>query len=162
VEDFSDLDGKATTADVSPLEAQILQEAVNASIKLEVSKQIDGVPEGKVKVEIATVEETEKKAKDKESKSDDRSGQKSFNEWLRAPGDQVITQGSETKDEMPGQSTLIDQLQQFPDADHDDGPDTLEILYENALKYSRGGAADLGSIRGAPSDIASDFSDYRM
>ena len=61
-----------------------------------------------------------------------------------------------------GQSTLIDQLQQFPDADHDDGPDTLEILYENALKYSRGGAADLGSIRGAASDIAGDFSDYRM
>ncbi len=37
------------------------------------------------------------------------------------------------------QSTLIDQLQQWPNAPHDDGPDCLEMLYSNALKF--GGAA---------------------
>ncbi len=61
-----------------------------------------------------------------------------------------------------GQSTLIDQLQQFPDADHDDGPDCLEMLWENALKYSRGGAADIGGIQSAPSNLGGGLSDYRL
>lgn len=61
-----------------------------------------------------------------------------------------------------GQSTLIDQLQQFPDADHDDGPDCLEMLWENALKYSKGGGGDLGSIQGVPSNGGGGLSDYRM
>lgn len=60
------------------------------------------------------------------------------------------------------QSTLIDQLQQFPDADHDDGPDCLEMLWENALKYSRGGGADIGGIRGAPAHLGGGLSDYRL
>ncbi len=33
----------------------------------------------------------------------------------------------------PSQSTLIDQLRHFPKADHDDGPDALEILWKVAL-----------------------------
>ena len=31
------------------------------------------------------------------------------------------------------QSTLLEQLRQFPDAPHDDGPDALEMLYRIAL-----------------------------
>ncbi len=33
------------------------------------------------------------------------------------------------------QTTLIDQLQQWPTADHDDGPDCLEMLWTHALQY---------------------------
>lgn len=36
------------------------------------------------------------------------------------------------------QKTLIDQLQQWPNASHDDGPDCLEMLYTNALEKSGG------------------------
>lgn len=40
----------------------------------------------------------------------------------------------------PGQSTLIDQLRHFPKADHDDGPDALEILWKLAtLGFVTGG-----------------------
>ncbi len=42
-----------------------------------------------------------------------------------------------------GQKTLIDQLQQWPNADHDDGPDCLDMLWQNALRYS-GGIGGLG------------------
>ena len=41
------------------------------------------------------------------------------------------------------QKTLIDQLQQWPNADHDDGPDCLDMLWQNALRYS-GGIGGLG------------------
>lgn len=34
------------------------------------------------------------------------------------------------------QSTLISQLRHFPKADHDDGPDALEMLWKNALSSS--------------------------
>lgn len=34
------------------------------------------------------------------------------------------------------QSTLISQLRHFPKADHDDGPDALEMLWKNALSNS--------------------------
>lgn len=44
------------------------------------------------------------------------------------------------------QQTLIDQLQQWPDADHDDGPDCLDMLWQNALFYTGGGSA--GSAAG--------------
>jgi len=37
----------------------------------------------------------------------------------------------------PSQTTLIDQLQQWPDADHDDGPDALEMLWSHALQHQR-------------------------
>jgi len=45
----------------------------------------------------------------------------------------------------PTQTTLIEQLQQWPDADHDDGPDCLDMLWQYALRYSGGGG---GSITG--------------
>lgn len=45
------------------------------------------------------------------------------------------------------QKTMIDQLQQWPNADHDDGPDCLDMLWQNALKYSGGiGGVGGGSI----------------
>lgn len=37
------------------------------------------------------------------------------------------------------QTTLIQQLQQWPKADHDDGPDCLEMLYTGAVQYGGGG-----------------------
>ncbi|MEN5299039.1 phage terminase large subunit [Brucella sp. TWI559] len=42
------------------------------------------------------------------------------------------------------QQTLIDQLQQWPDADHDDGPDCLDMLWQNALLYAGGNRASTG------------------
>ena len=37
----------------------------------------------------------------------------------------------------PSQTTLIDQLRHFPKADHDDGPDTLQMLWMGATTMSR-------------------------
>ena len=34
------------------------------------------------------------------------------------------------------QATLISQLRHFPKADHDDGPDALEMLWRNAVGSS--------------------------
>jgi predicted phage terminase large subunit-like protein len=39
------------------------------------------------------------------------------------------------------QTTFIDQLQQWPNAAHDDGPDCLDMLWQNALTYSAGAPA---------------------
>lgn len=41
----------------------------------------------------------------------------------------------------PTQTTLIEQLQQWPNGDHDDGPDCLDMLWQNTLIYAGGGAA---------------------
>lgn len=38
-------------------------------------------------------------------------------------------------------TTLINQLQQWPNADHDDGPDCLDMLWQQTLFYAGGGAA---------------------
>lgn len=45
----------------------------------------------------------------------------------------------------PTQTTLIDQLQQWPNADHDDGPDCLDMLWHFGIQYS-GGASSGGEI----------------
>lgn len=39
------------------------------------------------------------------------------------------------------QTTLIEQLQQWPGAAHDDGPDALEMLWTHAVRYGAGMAA---------------------
>jgi predicted phage terminase large subunit-like protein len=39
------------------------------------------------------------------------------------------------------QTTLIEQLQQWPNGAHDDGPDCLDMLWQNTLFYAGGGAA---------------------
>jgi predicted phage terminase large subunit-like protein len=46
----------------------------------------------------------------------------------------------------PGQSTLIDQLRHFPKADHDDGPDALQMLWMIATT----GFASISDIRHIP------------
>jgi predicted phage terminase large subunit-like protein len=49
------------------------------------------------------------------------------------------------------QSTLLEQLQQWPSAGHDDGPDALEMLWSGALQYGggiAGGSIGVGSRRG--------------
>lgn len=53
------------------------------------------------------------------------------------------------------QTTLVDQLRHFPKADHDDGPDALEMLWKLATSGGRafgatvGGAMEGASTRGA-------------
>lgn len=58
-------------------------------------------------------------------------------------------------------TTLIDQLQQWPNADHDDGPDCLDMLWQNTLLYAGGGAG--GQMMTATSAGGSDrLGDYRL
>lgn len=47
------------------------------------------------------------------------------------------------------QITLIQQLQQWPNADHDDGPDFLHMLYHNAIQRA-GVALTADTIKTAP------------
>lgn len=61
------------------------------------------------------------------------------------------------------QQTLIDQLQQWPDADHDDGPDCLDMLWQNALQYSGGSqGGTFGGVMSATSNSADHYGDYRL
>ncbi|MDO5614439.1 MAG: phage terminase large subunit [Paracoccus sp. (in: a-proteobacteria)] len=64
------------------------------------------------------------------------------------------------------QRTLIDQLQQYPSAAHDDGPDCLEMLWNNALHYGGGGVTG-GQIMTEKQDIGAGHAlgglgDYRL
>lgn len=62
-----------------------------------------------------------------------------------------------------GQKTLIDQLQQWPNADHDDGPDCLDMLWQNALRYSGGiGGLGGGSIMTAGRSNSDVMRGYRL
>ncbi|MEB3417565.1 phage terminase large subunit [Salipiger marinus] len=59
------------------------------------------------------------------------------------------------------QTTLIDQLQQWPNADHDDGPDCLDMLWQNTLIYAGSGVS--GQIQSASAPIGDDrLSGFRM
>jgi len=60
------------------------------------------------------------------------------------------------------QQTLIDQLQQWPDADHDDGPDCLDMLWQNALHYSGGGQGGIGGGIMSSSGGGDHYGDYRL
>ena len=61
------------------------------------------------------------------------------------------------------QQTLIDQLQQWPNADHDDGPDALDMLWQSALLYSGGASAGGGGQLMTANDSARDaYGDYRL
>ncbi len=60
-------------------------------------------------------------------------------------------------------TTLIDQLQQWPNADHDDGPDCLDMLWQNALYYSGTGTGIASGIMTAgSSDDRGGLGDYRL
>lgn len=59
-------------------------------------------------------------------------------------------------------TTLIDQLQQWPNADHDDGPDCLDMLWQNTLIYA-GGAGTMGGVMtGNASGGSGRMDSYRM
>jgi len=58
------------------------------------------------------------------------------------------------------QTTLIDMFEQWPDGEHDDGPDALEILWSNALAYAST-PLEPGSIRRLPSR-GETFGGYRL
>jgi len=61
------------------------------------------------------------------------------------------------------QQTLLDQLQQWPNADHDDGPDCLDMLWQNALHYSGGAAGAVGGGQVLTAGKASDtLAGYRL
>lgn len=49
----------------------------------------------------------------------------------------------------PTQTTLVDQLQQWPNGDHDDGPDCLDMLWQNAVRYSGGALVGGGGLLAA-------------
>lgn len=58
-------------------------------------------------------------------------------------------------------TTLIEQLQQWPNGDHDDGPDTLDMLWQNTLLYAGGGTA--GNVQAATASSGHDrLSGYRL
>ena len=59
-------------------------------------------------------------------------------------------------------TTLIEQLQQWPNADHDDGPDCLDMLWQNALHYSGGRSGSGGGVQTASSDREDSLGDYRL
>lgn len=61
----------------------------------------------------------------------------------------------------PTHTTLIDQLQQWPNGDHDDGPDCLDMLWQNTLHYAGGGAAGQMQAAAAASGD-SRLSGYRL
>lgn len=61
----------------------------------------------------------------------------------------------------PSQTTLIDQLRHFPKADHDDGPDALQMLHMAATSFSTSGAGGFQSIpRRATSGASDDNSGF--
>ena len=62
----------------------------------------------------------------------------------------------------PTHTTLLEQLQQWPNADHDDGPDCLDMLWQNTLVYAGGGGTGGGLQVAAASGSGSRLGDYRM
>lgn len=61
------------------------------------------------------------------------------------------------------QQTLIDQLQQWPNADHDDGPDCLDMLWQHTLEYAGGATAGAGGgINTAASSGQNRLGGYRL
>lgn len=62
----------------------------------------------------------------------------------------------------PAHTTLLEQLQQWPNGDHDDGPDCLDMLWQNTLIYAGGGTQG-GQIVTARSDAGGDrLGGYRL
>ena len=60
-------------------------------------------------------------------------------------------------------TTLIEQLQQWPNAAHDDGPDCLDMLWQNTLIYAGGGGGSHGQIQTATGAVGGDrLGGYRM
>lgn len=62
----------------------------------------------------------------------------------------------------PVQTTLIDQLQQWPNADHDDGPDCLDMLWQNTVVYAAGAGASGGIQTAGSASSGSATQGYRL
>lgn len=60
----------------------------------------------------------------------------------------------------PSQTTLIEQLRQWPSGAHDDGPDCLEMLWSGALQHGAGGISSARIAAG--SSHSSAMSGYRL
>ena len=60
------------------------------------------------------------------------------------------------------QTTLIQQLTQWPFADHDDGPDALEMLWSHSIQYGANAATNFGNIRMAASHFSDRFRGYNL
>jgi predicted phage terminase large subunit-like protein len=61
------------------------------------------------------------------------------------------------------QATLIEQLQQWPAGDHDDGPDALDMLWQEGLRYAgAGGLGAAGGIMVAGRGAAAGLGDHRL
>ena len=64
----------------------------------------------------------------------------------------------------PSQTTLIDQLRHFPKADHDDGPDALQMLWVAATSFAMGadGFRSVGRHGGGHADGGFESNSRRM
>ncbi|WP_283177504.1 phage terminase large subunit [Gemmobacter sp. 24YEA27] len=61
------------------------------------------------------------------------------------------------------QTTMIEQLQQWPNGAHDDGPDALDMLWQNTLLYAGGGGAGgAGNMQTASASGAGQRSGFRL
>lgn len=60
------------------------------------------------------------------------------------------------------QSTLLEQLRQFPNGAHDDGPDALEMLWTGAVQYGGGMLPGSGDIMAGGRSSSSTFDGYRL
>lgn len=58
-------------------------------------------------------------------------------------------------------TTLIDQLQQWPNGDHDDGPDALDMLWQQTLIYGAGGGS-AGQVMTASAPADDRLGGYRL
>lgn len=61
----------------------------------------------------------------------------------------------------PNHTTLIDQLQQWPNADHDDGPDCLDMLWQHAVKYGGGVGGGVAAAMTSATGGNDKYGDYR-
>lgn len=58
------------------------------------------------------------------------------------------------------QTSLIEQLRQWPSSGHDDGPDALEMLWTGAVTYGAGALVGTGQILTAPGNRGRVFDGY--
>ena len=107
VEEYTGDDQEVAKKDISPLEVQILQEAVNASIKLEVSHQ---GTEQQTETRPPTDPPQESTSSPKPGKIPfDLSGTMTFNQWLRTSTDEAQTQ-PESLGQKPNPGSLLDKF----------------------------------------------------
>jgi hypothetical protein len=107
VEEHAGDEQEVTKKEISPLEAQILQEAVNASIKLEVSQQ-----NTEQQAESSAPADPPQKATSSPKPGEipfDLSGTMTFNQWLRTSTDEAQTT-PESLGQKPASGSLIDKF----------------------------------------------------